>query len=43
MFIQVTRGLTSMRERAASIGAKLEIQSAAGLGTALRVRLPHPV
>ncbi len=35
-------GLLSMRERAALIGADLEIESAPGKGTAVIVRMPHP-
>ncbi|MGH9604362.1 MAG: sensor histidine kinase, partial [Terracidiphilus sp.] len=33
-------GLTGMKERAAGIGGTLEIESAAGAGTAIRLRVP---
>gem|GEM_PF-6957682 len=33
-------GLTSLRQRAARLGARLEIESAPGRGTIVRVRLP---
>jgi signal transduction histidine kinase len=33
-------GLSSMRERAAAIGSKLEIESAVGQGTTVRLRIP---
>ncbi|BCS32449.1 hypothetical protein TBR22_A16630 [Luteitalea sp. TBR-22] len=35
-------GLTSLRERAALIGARVEIESAPGEGTAIYVRVPMP-
>ena len=35
-------GLRSMRERAATLGGKLEIESRVGLGTLVRVRVPLP-
>lgn len=34
-------GLTSMRERAATMGARLEIESSRGNGTIVRLALPH--
>ena len=34
-------GLTSMEERAAEIGGRLEIESAAGAGTRVRLEVPH--
>jgi signal transduction histidine kinase len=34
-------GLRAMRERAESVGASLEVTSAAGQGTRIRVRVPH--
>ena len=34
-------GLVSMRERAAFIGATLEVRSAPGRGTTVRLRIPH--
>lgn len=36
-------GLTSMRERAALVGAELSVESAPGRGTTVFVRLPLPV
>jgi signal transduction histidine kinase len=33
-------GLTGMRERAASIGARLDVTSAPGEGTTVRLRVP---
>jgi signal transduction histidine kinase len=33
-------GLSSMRERAAAVGGKLEIESSVGRGTRLHLRIP---
>jgi ligand-binding sensor domain-containing protein len=35
-------GMTGMRERAAAIGATLEVESPAGKGTTVRLRVPEP-